>query len=232
MCIYRSYTVDQVCLKYYFGSLKSIHMARLIAGVNGPISGKLGNAVAATWKGRPYLRSLPTRKLKTKPPATPHQTRFKMLHGWLQPVLDYVREGFKGYSETVEGYNAAKSYNLRNAFVMDKDKWVLDPSLVLVSHGIVPLPENIGCYIDGKQLHFRWDVETSIYNDQFDQAMLLAYDPDTRSVEFNTTGEFRKTGKAIMTIFRRGNYHVYIAFRAHNRSRQSNSQYLGVVTVL
>jgi hypothetical protein len=206
-------------------------MARLIAGVNGPISGKLGTAVAATWKGRPYLRSLPTRNLKTKPAESPAKTKFKTLHNWLQPLLDYVREGFRGYSETVEGYNAAKSYNLRNAFVLEKEKWVLDPSLLLVSHGDLELPENIGCYIDGKQLHFRWDENPSINNDQFDQAMLLAYDPDTRLVELNTTGEFRKTGKAVLKVFNKGNYHVYIAFRSHDRSRQSNSQYLGVVTV-
>jgi hypothetical protein len=206
-------------------------MARLLSGVNGPFSGKLGTAVAVTWKGKHYLRSLPSRKLKTKPPHTPSQDKFGTLHRWLQPMVDYIREGFKGYSETVEGYNAAKSYNLRNAFVMEKDKWVIDPSLVLVSHGDVPLPENAGCYIDGKQLHFRWDVTASIGDDQFDQAMLVAYDADHRRVEFNTTGEFRKTGKAVMKILRPGNYHVYIAFRSHDRSRQSNSQYLGMVTI-
>jgi hypothetical protein len=206
-------------------------MARLLSGVNGPFRGKLGTAVAVTWKGRHYLRSLPTRKLKEKPPPTQHQNKFKILHHWLQPLVDYLREGFKGYSETVEGYNAAKSYNLRNAFLMENDKWVVDPSLVLVSHGNLELSENTGCYIDGKQLHFRWDVTASIGDDQFDQAMLLAYDADHRRVEFNTTGEFRKTGKAILKIFRRGNYHVYIAFRAHDRSRQSNSQYLGMITV-
>jgi hypothetical protein len=206
-------------------------MARLLSGVNGPFSGKLGTAVAVTWKGRHYLRSLPSRKLKTKPPLTKNQDKFGTLHRWLQPLVDYLREGFKGYSETAEGYNAAKSWNLRNAFVMEENKWVLDPSLVLVSHGELELPENMGCYIDGKQMHFRWDVSPSIHNDQFDQAMLLAYDPDHRRVEFNTTGEFRKTGKAMIKIFQRGNYHVYIAFRAHDRSRQSNSQYLGVVTI-
>jgi hypothetical protein len=207
-------------------------MARFKHGVMGPISGKIGGTVAANWKGIPYVRSRPGFRTKTrKDREAKNQTKFSDMHWWLQPILVFLREGFKGYGPTLEGFNAAKSYNLRNAFVMQEEKWVLDPSLVLVSHGDVKLPENISCSLYGNELHFSWDVKDSIADSQFDQAMLLAYDPENEKEEHMITSEFRKSGSAMIKVFTPGNYHVYIAFRAHDRSRQSNSQYLGVVSV-
>lgn len=39
-----------------------------------------------------------------------------MAQAWLRPVTQFVREGFKEYTPTVEGFLAAKSYLLKNAF--------------------------------------------------------------------------------------------------------------------
>jgi hypothetical protein len=208
-------------------------MARLLHGLNSPIIGKLGTAVGASWKGRYYLRSLPSPRLKTrtkKPGEAQNQNKFSDMHHWLKPVLKFVREGFKGYSETVEGFNAAKSYNLRNAFTMIDGSYKPDPSLVLVSYGNYPTADNISCTLQGKEVHFSWDTTVTPDTNEFDQAMLLAYCPESKLTQLNTTGEFRKTGNAILKLFQPGEYHVYLAFRAHDRSRQSNSVYLGVVT--
>jgi hypothetical protein len=207
-------------------------MARLTQGALGAINGKLGGMVGATWKGIPYLRSLPGRRSKKRTAKeASNQSKFALIHRWLQPLLVFLREGFKGYSPTVEGFNAAKSYNLRNAFVIVDDKYVVDPSLVLVSHGDLPLADNISCELTENELHFSWDTNLPYGANDYDQVMLLAYRPEQTMDCFKTTGEFRKTGKDMLKLHKAGEYHVYLAFVASDRSRQSNSVYLGKVSL-
>jgi hypothetical protein len=58
---------------------------------------------------------------------------------------------------------------------------------------------------------------------QYDQAMLLAYDPVRKLKEWNITGQFRSTGSDKLILDEKGSYHVYIGFVAADRSRQSAS---------
>ena len=208
-------------------------MARLKHGIYGPLSGTLGPAVAATWKGHPYLRSRPgKRKKKPKGNEKRNQDKFSQAHYWLQPILDFVRLGFRGYAEKMEGFNAAKSFCLKNAFVGEVGKQKIDPSLVQVSHGDLPLPSNIKMKRSGDYLlQFSWDKKDDKGN-KYDQAMLLAYDCNTGHWNTQLPGQFRSSGGDELKLppAKKQNYHVYIGFLAHDRDRQSNSVYLGMVS--
>ncbi|MFI5194447.1 MAG: DUF6266 family protein, partial [Chitinophagales bacterium] len=64
-----------------------------------------------------------------------------------------------------------------------------------------------------------------------DQVMLLAYDIYHRNATTIIPGQFRETGTDSMQLppQEMRTYHIYLAFVAHDRSRQSNSVYLGAI---
>jgi hypothetical protein len=208
-------------------------MARLNNSIYGPISGKLGPAIGATWKGQPYLRSRPRKRGKKRGVREKqNQTKFSQTHYWLQPLLDYVRIGFNGYSSTVQGFNAAKSFCLKHAFTGEPGQQKIDPSRVQLSYGDLPLPSNIKMKRSGDYfLEFNWDKKNN-GGDNHDQAMLVAYDCETGQHEMQLNGQFRLSGADRLELpnIKKQNYHVYITFIAHDRGRQSNSFYLGKIS--
>ncbi|MBO9571679.1 MAG: hypothetical protein J7497_05655 [Chitinophagaceae bacterium] len=206
-------------------------MAKMEQGINGPFSGKVGTVVGATWKGKPYMRARPTKRTS---PSTDNEvanySKFAMAHYWLKPILDFVRQGFKGFTETVEGFNAAKSHLLKNSFERVEDKWTINPALVKLSSGNLPLSDDITVQLSAPgQLQFTWD--TTIKNDSspYDQVMLLAYNTDKKTAEMKITGQFRNAGIDTLLVDINATYHIYVAFVADDRSRQSDSVYLGEI---
>jgi hypothetical protein len=205
-------------------------MATLPEGIHGTPKGKIGTIIGSSWKGKPYIKVRSrTRTKKRSDEEKFNQDKFALLHEWLRPILIFLRAGFKGYDGRLEGYNAAKSYNLKNAFTGEPGKQQLDPSKILVSYGSLP-NSNVSCELVGNEFHFTWDPPATHDVTGSDQVMLLVYDPETNHRHWNTTGELRKTGRDVLRLPGAGSYHVYAAFTAHDRSRQSNSVYLGVIT--
>jgi hypothetical protein len=201
-------------------------MGKIPNGITGPVRGKVGTVIGSSWKGIDYIKAKPRKRGKKRTDnERQNQNRFRDLHNWLQPMLGFLRSGFSGYSPTVEGFNAAKSYNLKNAFVNNS----LDPSRVLVSYGPLTVPGNIQCQRSDGDLHITWDTSDTDYRNQLDQVMILAYDPGHQRCFYSDLGEFRKTGKEVLKFVGNLDYHVYVAFKSHDRKTQSNSVYLGMV---
>jgi hypothetical protein len=208
-------------------------MARLSNNMYGPLSGKLGPVIHSTWKGQPYVRMRPRKRGKKRGVKEKlNQDKFSQTHYWLQPLLPFVRIGFRGYSPRVEGFNAAKSFCLKHAFTGEAAEQKIDPSRMQLSYGDLPLPSSIKMKRSGDYfLEFSWDKKNNGGNNH-DQAMLLAYDCENGRSEMQLTGQFRVSGadKLGLPEIKKKNYHIYIAFIAHDRSRQSNSVYLGKVS--
>jgi len=209
-------------------------MATYENGFNGPFKGKLGKAVGYFWKGIPVMRSLPRKRgTKRGKLEKSNQSDFSFLHYWLQPLIEFLKAGFKGYSERVHAFNAAKSLALKNAFVGEMGERVFDPSRVQVSWGDLPLPPGIMVSRSGDfELTFSWETDPKAdAGHKLDQVMMLAYDPANENVVYTVLGQFRKNGSDQLKLRKKGSYHIYAAFVAADRSRQSNSVYLGVVEI-
>ena len=209
-------------------------MGRFINGINGPIWGKVGTVVGSSRNGIPYLKA----KSKGRTPTVSdrelfNRKKFAAAQAWLKPLKEFVREGFRGYSQRSHGFIAAKSWLLKNAFVKDDKGLRIDPALVKVSSGNIALPEDLSVkLLENGELKFTWNP---VYKDKVngeDQIMMLAYDIELVEVLYKTTGQFRKTGSDTLSLAgNRGkngkNYHVYAAFNAADRASQSDSVYLG-----
>jgi hypothetical protein len=62
--------------------------------------------------------------------------------------------------------------------------------------------------------------------------MMLAYNIESGHAYYKITGQFRSVGEDTLPVSGApGNFHVYAAFNAADRSRQSDSVYLGVVKI-
>jgi hypothetical protein len=206
-------------------------MARLVNGINGPFVGKVGTVIGSSWKGIPYMKSLNKKRTKrASEKERKNREKFAQAQHWLQPLIHFVRQGFKGYTPTVEGFVAAKSYLLKNAVEKTDTGFFINPSLMKVSFGDLPLPDNIRVeLVDNIHLQFSWKEPNK--NHQYDQAMLLAYNIEKGKVNMKLTGQFRSMESDSLSLKHQpGTYHVYIAFVAADRSRQSHSVYLGEIT--
>jgi hypothetical protein len=211
-------------------------MAKFEQGINGPFRGKVGKIIGCSWKGIPYIRALP-RKRTSKPSEKELASRKKwaLSQQWLKPVLEIVQIGFKGYSPRSEGFIAAKSYLMKHAFEGEGQELGINPGLVKISAGNLPLAHNIqASRLGDHQVQFTWDPE--LPNDEasyHDQVMLLAYDVEHGETDYSLPGELRKKGSAILELSpsEPGTYHLYAAFVAGDRRWQSDSVYLGRVKV-
>jgi len=208
-------------------------MGRLHNNILGPVSGKVGNVVGSSWKGIPYLKSAyGPRTLSISDKEKANRQKFKVSQEWLGYLVDFVRVGFKGYTSTVEGFVAAKSYLMKNAMEFVEGEWKVNPALMKVSIGTLPLSKNITVKpTDSGDLQFTWDTTAVKDGHNKDQVMLLAYDIKKEQAFQTTTGAFRKTGSDTLPSFRsKGDRcHVWVAFVADDRSRQSDSIYLGEI---
>jgi hypothetical protein len=205
-------------------------MAKYLQGIMGAFSGKIGPVIGTSRNGVPYMKG------KGKPRSGPvgeqeaeNRNRFATGHAWLKPLLNFLRVGFQGYSQTTYGYNAAKSYNFR--YAMENGQMI--PSKVNVSSGSLPLPADLQVSLDeNKTLHFTWSGDYVEDTNEKDQLMLLAYHPESRTAIFENYGAFRKSGLERLELFHAfagKAIHVYAAFVAADRSRQSDSVYLGEI---
>lgn len=208
-------------------------MAIIKNGILGGFSGKSGTVVGYQLYDQSVMRGLgKTRKVPFTPAELKNQTKFSTPQRWLQPITEFLRVGFKGYAKRFEGFNAAKSYLSKNAVRSDDAGFYIDPKLALVSFGDMDLAEKASAVSESPgTVTFKWSGGESEHDDR---AMFMLYDIDGRNAKFDTAAVKRKleTGVFSAEDLSGKSVHVYLAFVAEDRKRRSNSQYLGVVTVL
>jgi Family of unknown function (DUF6266) len=148
--------------------------------------------------------------------------------------VNFVREGFGNYSPRVEGFLAAKSWLPLHSFEGIQPDISINPALVKLSHGTLPSSADLRVeLIEDSHIEFSWNPEKIPDGNVKDQAMLLAYDIDHHHIECSLTGQFRESGadKLKLPPIKNRTYHIYFAFVADDRSRQSDSAYLGIINI-
>jgi hypothetical protein len=205
-------------------------MAKFINGINGPIKGKVGTVIGSSRNGVPYLKGPYKRRTKkvSKEEFT-NREKSANIQYWLKPLLVFLQVGFKGYNlPKSEGFVSPRSYLSKTALEGDH----INPSMVQVSYGDLPLPDSIAVGLaDNNHLQFTWDTKVVSGANRSDQVMLLAYDIEGKDPYFTITGQFRRVGSDTLQIPSQTGkiYHLYFAFVAADRSRQSHSLYLGTI---
>ena len=211
-------------------------MGRLVNGINGPIVGTVGTVVGSSRNGKPYLKSkYKKRTKKVTKTELGNRGKFALAQAWLKPLLYFVQEGYLKYKKTSGAFVAAKSYLLLHAMEGVQPDIRINPALMKVSVGDLPLSNDMAvAKTTGGRLEFTWDTATVEGGSRYDQVMLLAYDIEKGYADYKTTGQFRSTGSDILEIDASAaerTYHLYMAFTAADRSRQSDSVYMGTIVI-
>jgi Family of unknown function (DUF6266) len=119
-------------------------MGKLLQGINGPFSGKVGTAVGYVWNGVPVIRSRPaSRKKPFTEKELNQQARFSYMSKFLVPLKDLLNITFAHLAVRMTGFNKAYSYNVKNALTGFGPDLKIEFSMVLVSRGDIPAAENI-----------------------------------------------------------------------------------------
>lgn len=205
-------------------------------GINGGFSGKTGSVVGYYRMGKWVIRGLPKFSKKNKigsPAQKASRSNFTKMQHFLSHILPIIKIGFavEGRSRQMTAHNAAKSYNMLNAFTPDGE---IDCAKVLISMGKLPGALNPNITADELGLHFTWSNNVkekgAAHNDQ---VIVLAYDIAVeRPMAYGFTGARRSKGKETIELPQFGSgkkFHVWIAFIADDREQVSKSTYLGEI---
>lgn len=211
-------------------------MARIKNGILGGFSGKLGTGVGYQLPGGDFVRSLPIRRAKPTKNELVNRAKFKLVQDCLHPLKSFLKVGFNNYGTKTGGYRSAVSYTRKIALVSDDAGFYIDPALLKVSGGDLPQAESpVATFEDPLHIKFTWDATNITYKYASDQAMLVIFDRKDKKVMTRIlNGVFRNAGTQTVELpptFKGKEVDAYIGFVAADRSRQSDSQYLGRIAI-
>ncbi|MES2455798.1 MAG: DUF6266 family protein [Bacteroidota bacterium] len=209
-------------------------MARLLNGLMGGISGKIGNMEAYVLNGRTYLRA--AKKIKNTAPTEKQlaaRMRLNVVNRFINSMTSYVGVGFALFArdKTFSANNAAKSYQLKHAVNGEYPNFEIAYPNVLLSTGSYPMALNPVVSVLDACLQFNWELSPmdSAYTSN-GQTMLLAYCPELQKSHYKIGGASRYSGIDSLSLpdtFKGKRLECYLSFVADDRKAISDSSYLG-----
>ena len=213
-------------------------MAIISQGILGGVSGKIGNVIGGSWKGIDYLRIMPASVANPKTPAQMDQrSKFITVIKFLQPMVDFLRVGFKLYAIKMTQFNNAMSYNLKNAITGTYPDYTIDFSKALVSRGSLAGASGANvASVSDTEMTLSWADNTGTGGAlATDKSLLLAYDTSTGTVVYNTAGAARSVGVQSLTVpaeLSGGTFETFLGFISEDGSLVANSVYVGSITLV
>lgn len=219
-------------------------MAIIKNGVNGSVSGKAGSVVFVSTKAGNYVRSLPRVK-KRKPSAGQllYRTRFKMVRSHIIMLNPIIKLGYKTYSAPKRPYDAAMSYNLKEALIRQDDGFAIDWQKFMIAKGS---PNPISSYSieydqENQVLEVTWEYDTYLeekFKTQHYNSFLVLYSAADEGVPFQMlTNDLESTlssGKQNIKIKKNKNevtYEMFIFFLESYGEGNTDSLHLGSIKV-
>lgn len=212
-------------------------MAILTDGVNGPVTGRLGNVVFYQVKGQNRARSLPRTPKRGRTPSPVQviqRTKFKLMQNWLRPLKQLVRIGFGNYAPPKTGHNVAMSHNMRHAIVEKDGEFSVDPTAFRFSAGPLSPPVNARISVVGDTLHFAWELPGAGARLGNARTLLLAYNTTESVVYYEICGASAYARKGALAPrflgYRKATVcHAYMAFMNVETGEVSDSVYAGLL---
>lgn len=212
-------------------------MAKLVNGILGGFSGKVGTVVGACWKGIDYMRSLATSITNPRTPAQLEQrAKFSLVIAFLRPLTAFLRIGFRGAALKMSAFNAAMAYNVKNGIKGLYPLFQIDYTKVLLSRG--PLASALNPVVTSTiagQVDFAWDDNSGENNAMDDdQVFLVVHDPVLNHSFTLVGGATRLIGTDSITLpdnLSAAEVQCFIGFTNANESEVSDSVYAGSIIV-
>lgn len=207
-------------------------MGKIIQGISGGFSGKVGAVVGCRRKSKYYMRSLSARVSNPRTPGQQQQRgKFAVAFGFLRVIKSFIRIGYREFAEDKSAFNAAMSYMLKKAIAGNGTDIGIDFNRVLVSAGsLMPVFEGSATASIG-QMTFRWKDNSGMGNaEAADIVMLLAYDKNKEAAVFCTEAGLRTDGHGELALpddWQGDELAAYLSFRSADGSSVANSVCVG-----
>jgi hypothetical protein len=212
-------------------------MGKIKQGILGGFSGKVGSVVGGSWKGISYMRG---KAASIKNPQSLHQrqqrNKFALALSVLQPLVAFIRIGFKRYAYKKSEFNAAMSYTIRNAIVGTYPNYEIDYSKLLVSRGTLTGANSATATPQTGKIKLAWEDNSGIGEAQpTDKALAVAINPEKGEAAYITDGAPRSSGTENLLVspyWAGDKVEVYLAFITENGKDVATSVHCGSVTVI
>lgn len=207
-------------------------MARIKNNILDAGTGSIGPVVIYKMYGKTYMRSKPDKYRDRKSPAQLAQRRKLTLSlEFLRPFKKLLRVTYAHEAVGRSAFQAAQSYNLKNAIQGDYPEQTINPAKALLSVGKVILPESITLTKKENGLLFEWAPGYTEQAARKDTLVVMARIREQHFTDYRFTGARREDNAYLWPteLFKHGALDVWIAFRGYQEDDMSNSKYLGVV---
>ena len=212
-------------------------MARYKNGINGPVSGKVGTIVGASWRGIDYVRNVAdTSKVKWSEAQLNQRAIFALVMNWIKPLLPVINMGYQSFKSRKTPLNAAVGYHIRHAVSGAAPDYEIDFEKAIFSVGdlLISWVRQLNT-LDAAILHLCWDNSTeSIYSSGSDCATFVVYNPLRQlfvSFVNEATRLEREVRLQLPLHFKDDRVHVYVFYTNSTGDRVSTSQYIGQVII-
>lgn len=213
-------------------------MGTIKQGILGGFSGKVGTVIGSSWKGISYMRGQAQHVKNPRSAGQVNQrTKFALVMGFLQPVVPYIRIGYKSQAAKQTEFNAAFSYTIKNAVTGSYPSYALDFTKIVVSKG--GLTQVTGATAswnnNSNEVKIDWTDNSGVGNAlATDKAMPFIYNKTKGETIYDTAGATRTTHTQSLTVpndWEGDKVEVYLGMVSADSKEVADSIYLGEVTL-
>jgi len=211
-------------------------MARIINGINGGFTGKVGTVTGYIRNGGNFMRSRRRRKDNVKSEKRlVQQQKIKICNEFTKPFSGsgFFNTSFPANGATSTGYNRATSAIMNRAIVKEPEVSLQYP-LVLISMGMLPGAVYASALAnDDGDIVFSWVDNTGTGTaKEEDKVLMVAYFPETKTAMYEISASTRKEGKAVLQLkSMKGIAETWIGFVSADESNAADSVYTGSITL-
>jgi hypothetical protein len=204
-------------------------MGKLLGGLYGATTGKVGNIVSYVLNGQNITRMNGKSNKESSIGQIGARTGFKIINEFLSPVKGYIDLGFmfEKIGTKHNQHNLATSYNMKNAIKGTYPELEIDYSKIRLSEGKLPFANNPIAIVKTANITINWEYNNSIdFNYRNDRLMALFFYPKTTQATFFLSGSERSAGTQLFAIQQdeiNGKPEIYVSFFAEDRLSVSDS---------
>ena len=211
-------------------------MGKIINGILGAFSGRVGQVVGASWKGIDYMRSLPNPSSKPRTDAQKAQTsKMSLFRGFLLGIDKMVEKYFQNFAAYTE-MNGALSYNMKFAVGGSYPNLVVDfPGLVYAKGELLSCWNPKGLSKATNTITISWKNRPySNMSAAEDTISVVMYSTQKKQFHIFESVAIR-SDKSVTLALPEGEtsefLHCYLNFYSENLKISSTNEYLGEVII-
>jgi hypothetical protein len=211
-------------------------MARMNQGILGSFTGKVGTVIGSSWKGKPFMKSLPgKRKGKPTQKQTEQQMKLAILSAFFNQLQTLLELTLSANRKKMSAVNYAVQINHKQAIIGQYPDYTIDyPKLVLSEGPLMGTETYPVASTDAGTIQFSWLDNTDSGNArETDQVILIAFCPEKFEYYFSTCAASRKDGSAMLKVplFAGERVHTWMVFVSGDGKFYSEGLYRGEVWV-